>query len=124
MGCSDIQGGETHLEVTCDQFLEDNHYTWNVRVQPGDSLLVTLCSNGTTGFQWSESAHIGDEGILEQTDHNFTPSGNDTPGAAGKQEWTLKALKRGTATVVLEYSRPWEGGEKREWSLTATVVVD
>ncbi|SVA76048.1 uncharacterized protein METZ01_LOCUS128902, partial [marine metagenome] len=25
---------------------------------------------------------------------------------------------------VWEYSRPWAGGEKGEWSVTATVIVD
>jgi inhibitor of cysteine peptidase len=115
---------EEALEVTCDQFLGDKHFTWNVQVQLGDSLLVTLCSNPTTGFQWSESARISDESILEQMDHSFTPPEEGTPGAAGKEEWSLKALKKGTSTVLLEYSRPWEGGEKGEWSLTATVVVD
>ena len=115
---------EEALEVTCDQFLGDKHFTWNVQVQLGDSLLVTLCSNPTTGFQWSESAQISDESILEQMDHSFTPPEEGTPGAAGKEEWSLKALKKGTSTVLLEYSRPWEGGEKGEWTITANVVVD
>ena len=97
---------------------------WNVQVQLGDSLRVTLCSNPTTGFQWSEPAQISDESILEQMDHSFTPPEEGTPGAAGREEWSLKALRKGTSTVLLEYSRPWEGGEEGEWSLTATVVVD
>ena len=115
---------EEAIEVTCDQFLGEKHFTWNVQVQLGDSLLVTLCSNSTTGFQWSKSAQITDESILEQIDHSFIPPEEGTPGAAGKEEWSLKALKKGTSTVLLEYNRPWEGGEKRAWSLTVAVVVD
>ena len=45
-------------------------------------------------------------------------------GASGKEEWILSSLKKGTSIVVWEYSRPWDGGEKKEWSLTATVIVD
>ena len=26
--------------------------------------------------------------------------------------------------LLLEYSRPWKGGEKREWSLTTDFIVD
>ncbi len=35
----------------------------------------------------------------------------------------FKALKKGSSTIYLEYSRPWEGGEKGEWTCTVNVVV-
>ena len=119
-GCASWQ---VSLEVSCDDYSRDKHFTWDVDMKPGDSAVVTLCSNPTTGFQWSESAQISDETILKQTDHRFIPSEDDTLGSAGKEEWTFKVLKKGTVTAFLEYSRPWEGGEKEEWSFTATVFV-
>lgn len=112
------------LEITCDRFFENKHFTWNTQVQPGDSLFITLCSNPTTGFQWSQAAQISDENILELIGQGFTPPKKTAPGAAGTEDWTFKALKSGTSTVLLEYSRPWDGGEKGEWTLTATVVVN
>ena len=93
-------------------------------MKQGDSILVTLCPNGSTGFQWSESAQISAGNILKQTGHNFIPPETDTPGSAGKEQWTLKPLKDGTSKMILEYSRPWEEGEKGMWSLTATIVVE
>ena len=111
------------LEISCDEFMKDKHFTWDVHVTPGDSLTVTLCSNPTTGFKWSESAQIGDETVLKQTDHKFIPPEKDIPGAAGKEEWTFKVLKAGKTEAFLEYSRPWEGGEKGEWTFKMTVVV-
>ncbi|MBH27452.1 MAG: hypothetical protein CL786_05455 [Chloroflexi bacterium] len=112
------------LEITCDQFLAEKHITQNIRMQSGDSLGVSLCSNGTTGFQWEQPAYISDERILKQTLHKFVPPEGNSLGSAGKEEWEINTLKNGTSIVKLLYSRPWEGGEKSEWSLTLTVVVD
>ena len=51
--------------------------------------------------------------ILEQLQHKNKEAGSDKIGAPGTEQWTLKALKQGAvATVKLDYSRPWEGGEK------------
>lgn len=84
---------------------------------------MTLCSNPTTGFQWSESAKISDQTMLRQAAHKFVPPEGDVPGAAGQEVWTFKAPKKGTATLSMEYSRLWEGGEKGEWTFKLTVVV-
>ena len=115
---------QASLEISCDEFMKDQHFTWEVQVNPGDSVTVTLCSNPTTGFQWSESAQISDQTVLEQVDHKFIPpEAKNIEGAAGKEVWTFKALKEGASTISMEYSRPWEGGEKGEWTFVLTVIV-
>ena len=45
-------------------------------------------------------------------------------GAAGKEVWTFEAIKKGTTKVRMEYSQPWEGGLKAEWTYTLTVTVE
>jgi len=45
------------------------------------------------------------------------------PGTPGKEVWTFKTLKKGTTEVSMEYSRPWEGGEKAEWTFDLVVTV-
>ena len=124
IGCSVNQVEQAFFNGSCDHFLKDKHLTWNVNLQPGDSLLVTLCSNPTTGFQWSEFAQINAQNILEQAGHDYPPPKKSIAGAAGTEEWTLNTVKKGVSIVVWEYSRPWTGGEKGEWSLTATVIVE
>ncbi len=124
LACSPTK--QVSLEISCDDFMKDQHFTWEVEVNAGDSIIVTLCSNPTTGFQWSESAQISDQTVLEQVDHKFvSPESKPPPppGTPGQEIWTFKALKKGTSTVSMEYSRPWEGGEKGEWTFIATVVV-
>ena len=102
------------LAITCDQFLAEKHITQNIRIQSDDSLVISMCSNGTTGFQWEQPAYISDARILKQTHHKFIPSENNNMGAPGKEEWAFNALKNGTSSVKLLYSRLWEGGEKGE----------
>ena len=113
------------LEVSCDEFGKNNHIKSNIEVSTGETFTVTLCSNPTTGFQWQETAEIGDQSILQQTNHEYIAPQGNTPavGASGVEKWTFKALKNGNTTVSMEYGRPWEGGEKGEWTYELTVDV-
>jgi inhibitor of cysteine peptidase len=112
------------VDVSCDDFGTQQHISKEVTSAVGDSFTVTLCSNATTGFQWSESAQISDPTVIQQMDHKIlSPDNEGLVGAPGKEVWTFKALKKGTSTISLEYSRPWEGGEKGEWTFNLTVVV-
>lgn len=111
-----------------DDLMEQKHISKEVEVAVDGSLTVTLGSNPTTGFRWSESVEISDTSVLEQTDHEFTaPEGEGdkppAPGTSGQEVWTFKVLKKGTTEVSMEYSQPWEGGEKAEWTFDLTVVV-
>jgi len=116
------------VEVSCDDFYKLQHISQEVGVAVGDSFTVTLCSNPTTGFLWSESAQISDQSVLEQLGREFVPpeyKGDKPPppGTPGQEIWTFKALKAGESTISMEYSRPWEGGEKGEWTFALTVTV-
>jgi inhibitor of cysteine peptidase len=104
--------------------MPQKHISKEVAAAVGDSFTVTLCSNATTGFKWSESAKISNPAVVQQIGHEFvSPEAKGVVGAAGKEVWTFKALKKGTSTVSLEYSRPWEGGEKGEWTFNLTVAA-
>ena len=116
---------QVSVEISCDEFYEQNHISYGVDVAVGDSFTVTLCSNPSTGFEW-ESAQISDQTVLQQIDHKFVGPESEPPpppGTPGEEIWTFQALKQGTSTISLEYSRPWEGGEKGEWTFNLTVVV-
>jgi len=119
---------EVSLEASCDDFLKQQHVSKEVKVAVDGSLTVTLCSNPTTGFQWSETAQISDQTVLQQLGHKYVaPEAKGdrppAPGTPGKEVWTFKALKKGESTISMEYSRPWEGGEKGAWTFNLTVVV-
>lgn len=114
---------QVSLEATCDDFGNQQHMSKEVEVSVDGSLTVTLCSNATTGYEWSETAQISDQTILQQTDHKFVPPESELVGAPGQEVWTFKALRKGESTISMEYSQPWEGGEKAGWTFKVDVVV-
>jgi len=64
--------------------------------------------------------------VEEQVAHKFVSPEREPPpppGTPGKEVWTFKALKQGKSIISMEYSRPWEGGTKAEWTFVLTVVV-
>jgi len=116
---------QVSVEASCDDFMKLKHISKEVEVNPGESFTVTLCSNPTTGFQW-ESAKISDQAVLQQIEHRFVSPESEPPpppGTPGQEIWTFKALKEGNSTISIEYSQPWEGGIKAEWTFALTVAV-
>jgi len=127
-GCSPVSGDtparEASIEVAIDEFEQAKNVTREVVVAEGGTLTLTLGSNPTTGFSWGEAAQIADPTVLQQTDSQTQPpQAQGMGGAPGAQVWTFEALKKGATTVSLDYSRPWEGGEKGVWSFELTVTV-
>ena len=119
--------GSAGLGISCGEFTASGHISRSMKVSAGDEITISLCSNASTGFQWKEQAQIGDGSIIEQTGHEFIspggPGKNPTPGAAGNEQWTLRALKEGTTTLHFEYGQPWEGGQKAAWTLEVDITV-
>jgi len=115
---------EANIEVSIDEFMDTKQVTKEIEVPDGGVLTVTLGSNPTTGFSWTDAAQIGNPAILQQTENKLLlPEGEGIVGAPGSQAWTFKALQKGTTTINMEYSRPWEGGEKAEWTFELIVTV-
>lgn len=118
--------GSTPIQVSCDDFMKLQSpavVTKKVSVPVGSTFTVTLCSNQTTGYRWSELAQISDQSLLRQIDHKFEPPQSGLIGAAGQEVWTFETLEKGTCTVSMEYSRPWEGGEKATWRFNLILVI-
>jgi len=115
---------QVSLEISCDDFTKDQHFSWEVEVNAGDSVVATLCSNPTTGFRW-EPVQISDQSVIEQTDHQFLPpEEKNIVGGVGQEVWTFKALKKGMSTIRMEYDQPWQGGEKGAWTFVLSVTVE
>jgi inhibitor of cysteine peptidase len=116
---------EITYEATYEDFMEGESIKWIANAGIGDTIVVTLGSNPTTGFEWSGAAQISNLEILKQVDHKFAPAEQTGAlGTSGKDVWTFKTLKVGTTEISMDYSRPWEGGEKEEWTFVATITVE
>ncbi len=94
-----------------------------VEIAVGGSLTVTLKSNASTGFQWV-LVNIGDETVLEKVANTYeAPEDTGMVGAPGKEIWTFTTLEKGTSTISMEYSQPWENGTQAAETFDLTIVV-
>ena len=117
---------QVSVDVSWDDFKKEGqqHISQEVGVAVDGLLTVALYSCPSEGRQWSE-AQISDQTVLQQTDHKLVmpePETPPVPGTPGQEVWTFKALKEGMSTISMEYTHPWEGGEK-EPMLTFVLTV-
>lgn len=123
-GCAPSAGGDVPITVTYDEFSKQKTMVKDVDITNGNKIIVTLCSNKTTGFSWSEKAQISDPKVLEQTAHDWIePKSDGRVGVAGNEVWTFKTLAKGKSTIYLEYTQPWTDGQKAAWTFKLNVNV-
>ncbi len=92
-----------------------------VALEVKQTLVLSLPSNPTTGYQW-EIAGL-DKAILKETDHEYQADQPAQIGSGGKEVWRFQALKSGTTRLRLEYSRPWEEHVEPIQTFSVEVVV-
>ena len=78
-----------------------------IHAKAGKEFSLTLKSNITTGYQWQLTKAV-DKEFLILTGLRYITKQADLVGAGGKEEWTFKAVKPGTAVISFQYVRPWE----------------
>lgn len=111
------------IDISFDDFQVTHYITKNIETSVGDTFTISLFSNRTTGFQWPDLATIANQNIIKQINHVYEPPESDVPGAPGKEVFTFEALREGKTTISMEYSQPWEGGIKAEWTFGLDVFV-
>lgn len=94
----------------------------SIEISIGQTVLVRLASNPTTGYSWSMH---GNPAPLEfvKSDYNADPQGKHRVGASGVQTVQLMAKSAGKAELKLEYKRPWEKDAPPTKTFAATIVV-
>ena len=90
----------------------------------GQTLVVTLDSNRTTGYGWAV-ADV-DAAVLRQVGDSVFQSSNSNPnvvGAGGTETFRFEAASAGTTTLKLVYRRSWETGVAPIKTFTVQLVV-
>jgi inhibitor of cysteine peptidase len=111
-------GGGSNVNLNVDASYSGKQ----VELSVGQSLVVTLDSNASTGYSWS-LAQNSDETVLTKIEDEYIAPQTNLVGAGGKEEWTFKALKKGTSIISLGYSRPWDKDIPPARTFDLTVVV-
>jgi inhibitor of cysteine peptidase len=78
-----------------------------VAAQVGDTIVVTLPENATTGYQWNVDSCSEGTMALEETDATSAPVGAMGAGG-GEVTVRLKATAAGAGNVILKLSRGTE----------------
>ncbi len=92
-----------------------------VELKTGDTLIVTLEGNMTTGFSWIPATQ--NPVLLKQVgDVAVTPVSNAL-GAPGKIVLNFKATQTGQTTLHLDYKRSWEENVAPVKTFEVTVTV-
>ena len=115
-----LSGGCSVAEVKLDAS-NDNGQKELAR---GQTLVVTLDSNPTTGYSWAV-ADV-DKAVLRQVGDAVYQSPNSNPnvvGAGGAQTYRFEAASAGATTLKLAYRRSWETGVAPIKTFTVQVVV-
>ncbi|MFN8621963.1 MAG: protease inhibitor I42 family protein [Chloroflexota bacterium] len=118
------------VAIDCAAFDASNKATAAVTAPVGSTVVLTVCSNASTGYTWrkpvsSEPAIAVPGAFVDQ--QVPAPTGDNPPivGAPGAQVLSIAADASGTAVVSAKYQRPWEKKQaKSAWTFQLTVTVE
>lgn len=111
-----------NIDVSCDEFEQKSSHLENeFEIEVGDKIKAKLCANPTTGFSWDYV--LADENVMRFESHDYIEPDSELVGAGGVDVWVFKAIRTGKAVITMEYSKPWEGGTKKERTYTMDVTV-
>lgn len=92
-----------------------------ITMKNGDTLLVELDGNVTTGFNWIPAPQK--PVLLSQMDEaKVTPESNKI-GAPGKIVLSFKAVAQGQTALHLDYKRSWDANVTPAKTFEVTVIV-
>jgi inhibitor of cysteine peptidase len=97
----------------------DNDKYFEVRT--GDTIIVRLYENRTTGFHWT--AMKGAENIITLVSSDFTLFPSSGVGGGGQRVMAFEAKKSGSDRLRIKLWREWEGEEsvKNHFDIAITV---
>jgi inhibitor of cysteine peptidase len=86
---------------------KDNGKDLNLKVN--DTVEIKLESNPTTGYSWF-LGRLEDNSIVSISGPEFIDSKKDKElvGSGGYETFVIKALSRGTTSIILNYKKLWE----------------
>lgn len=88
-------------------FAQEPKQPKTIETHVGENFTIALESNATTGYLWEFTKPL-DKEMLELIRASHAINSPKFLGSAGKQVWTITALKAGKTTISFKYIRPWE----------------
>jgi inhibitor of cysteine peptidase len=81
----------------------------DITTSVGGQFTIELESNKTTGYQWG-LAEPFDKAVIKKVISTYQVSNKnkDLVGAGGVEKWTFEGVGKGSTTIAMSYSRPFE----------------
>jgi inhibitor of cysteine peptidase len=88
--------------------INENNHNQQFLIKQGDIVEVCLKANPSTGYRW-QIVKI-DTFKIKLIDESYTSENNnkDIVGKGGSKIYLFKAINKGSASIEIEYSRPFE----------------
>lgn len=93
-----------------------------IEARVGETFVITLGSNRTTGFAW-QLAEDFDNNILELVNSEYIVNDSKLIGAGGKEKFIFKTRGAGKAAISLNYVRAWEENAAPARKMIFTITV-
>jgi inhibitor of cysteine peptidase len=100
--CGASNGASSSPEIR----LRESHNGLLIELKNGQTLVVSLEANPTTGHRW-EAVGLDDQVLRSLGDPDFRPY-SEQVGASGLQVMRFEAVGTGQATLNIVYHRPWQ----------------
>ncbi len=89
-----------------------------ISVKAGEEFVISLAANPSTGYSWDVAPTVSWLEFLGKTYHATQPV---LTGSGGTEELRFRASGAGSATITLNYQRPWEGTAVQQVVFTVEV---
>ncbi|QKE62694.1 protease inhibitor I42 family protein [Aquipseudomonas campi] len=95
-----------------------------MELSTGQTLVISLPSNPTTGFRWVVADAA--PGVLRSLGPEVytTPEDAGLVGSAGQSTWRYQAQQSGNGRLLMHYQRPWEVDVAPAKTIDCQIAVD
>jgi inhibitor of cysteine peptidase len=108
-GCGSGEPAEQSSPVTIEVTPPAEGATTVVEATVGDTVIVSLAANPTTGYEWTFAG--GDTFSIEKSEYVPDPNPEELMGKGGTQVVTLDVTEAGESDLTGTYARNWETPE-------------
>ena len=94
-----------------------------ISVKKGETFVVELESNGSTGYSWDLQLIAGKARLLKKVYNSSVNGGPMLVGSGGRESFIFKAEEAGIIELKAEYRRPWKKNNPPAASHTFQIKV-
>ena len=120
-GCGGGEPAEASSPATIRATVPAKAADVTVHAKVGDTVIVTLDANPTTGYEWTFTG--GDTFSIEKSEYVPDPNPDQLVGKGGAQVVTLLVTRAGESDLLGTYARSWETASPGSVP-DATVTID